>query len=153
MAIRRNTAARVESEHHAEGVARQEERDENEASAQYAEGDAGVAGGASQDQEQERRESRPDEPRAGDSGGGESAEAAPPERDSAGIRVQPERLEATAKERRGQPVSQFVRQRRHEDERPGDRAAERDRIQKGGDEHADRENARRAIGRPSRAQP
>ena len=107
---------------------------------------ARVTGGAPKNQEQECRESGPYEARAGDSGGGESAEAASPERDSAAICVQPERLEASAKERRSQPVSQFVCQRRHEDERPGDRAAERDRIQKGGDEHADRENARRAIG-------
>ena len=97
------------------------------------------------EQQNERRGSRSHESRRGDERGRNSAERTAPESDAARVRVQPQRVEVPAEDRGCQAVTELVRQRRDEDQRPADRPAERDRIEERGNADAQRQHARRAA--------
>ena len=90
---------------------------------------------------------RSDQARPGDRRGREPPERSAPERHAAGIRVQPERFEAAAEQRRGQAVAQLVGQRRDQHQRPGERPPEGHGIEDHSDQHADREEARARVSR------
>ena len=95
---------------------------------------------AAEGQQDERGEGGAHETRAGDGGHRRTAEPPGPDRDAARVLVDRERLKAPSEQRRGEPVSELVGQRRHEDERPGEHAPVRDGVEHRRHEHADGEH-------------